>query len=85
MKDWLKGLIFLIVGNFFYDVVPVWTTQYLLSLPNPFYSFGEFLQEFPSIQELTASNTNLDMVIGYVGIAFIAYAIYLFVKEMYRK
>jgi len=88
MKDWLKGLIFLVMGNFFYDVIPVWITQYLLSLENPLYSIGLFLQNLPSIRDLTSTSTigsNLGMIIGVVGIGFIAYALYLFFKRIYRE
>lgn len=90
MKDWLKGLIFLVIGNALYSVVPAWTTEYLLSLPNPYYSIGNFLQNIgKSYQSLSSINTDLfntlNSVKQYVGIALICYALYLVVKTFYKK
>jgi len=47
MRDWLKGLILLVMGNILYEVVPVWITEYLLAQPNPLYSIGLLLESFP--------------------------------------
>jgi hypothetical protein len=90
MKDWLKGLIFLVIGNAFYNVIPIWTTEYLLSLPNPFYSIGAFFQNIgTSYQSLSNINTDLFNVLNsvkqYVGIALICYALYLVIKTFYKK
>jgi hypothetical protein len=63
MKDWIKGLIFLIIGNVLNNVIPYWISQYLLSLPNPFYSIGSLMQNLPSIQDLTAYNPNAQTAI----------------------
>jgi len=90
MKDWLKGLIALVVGNALYNVIPVWTTQYLLSLPNPFYSIGEFFQgigtSYESLSKLNVDLFNIfDSVKQYIGIVLIGYALYLVIKTFYKK
>ncbi|MEM5778125.1 MAG: hypothetical protein QXK49_00635 [Candidatus Aenigmatarchaeota archaeon] len=90
MKEWLKGLILLIVGNILYNVIPVWITQYLLSLPNPFYSIGTFLQSIGNAyQSLSKANVDLfntfESIKQYIGIAIIGYALYLIIKSFYKK
>jgi hypothetical protein len=82
MQDWIKGLIFIILGNIFYDVIPVWTTDYLLSLPNPYYSIGNFLKNLPNLQ---TSIGNSGSVMGFAGIALIAVGIFFVIKNFYKK
>jgi len=84
MKDWFKGLILLVLGNVFYNVIPVWTTQYLLSLPNPLYSIGAFLQSLPSLN-LGTYSSSLEAIKQVVGFAIICYALYLISKSFYKR
>jgi hypothetical protein len=86
MRDWLKGLLILIVGNVIYEVIPVWTVQFLLKQSNPLYDLGTFLQHIPSLQDIARGNfnSNVNLIIGLVGVAIIAYGIYLFVKDVNR-
>jgi hypothetical protein len=83
MKEWLKSMILLVVGNSLYNVVPIWITQYLLSLPNPFYSIGTFLLWLPTIN-LSSFSPWLDTAKQFIGISIIGYALYLIVK-MFNK
>jgi len=83
MQDWIKGIIFLIIGNILSDIIPKWIAQYFLSLPNPLNSIGLFLQGLPSIQNFTISST-IKTLIAFAGYAFIAYAMFLFFKRFYR-
>jgi len=83
MKDWLKGLILLIIGNILYEVVPVWLTEYLLAQPNPLYSIGLFLENIPSIHDALTGETGF--AIGILGILMIIYGLYLFVKDLYKR
>jgi hypothetical protein len=87
MKDWLKGLVFVIMGNVLYEVIPVWVSNYLLSQPNPLYQWGEFLKRLPSLQDIISGNMGASggTVIGIIGIALIAYGLYLFVKDLYNR
>ena len=83
MKNWLKGLILLIIGNVLYEVIPVWATEYLLSQPNPLYSIGLFLENIPSIHDILAGESAF--TIGFLGLIMIIYGLYLFVKDLYEK
>jgi hypothetical protein len=87
MKDWLKGLILLTIGNVLYEVIPIWVTDYLLKQSNPLYSVGRFLKNLPSIQDLITGNISSSggLIIGFVGLLMIIYGLYLFVKDLYRK
>jgi hypothetical protein len=90
MKDWLKGIIAMVAGSVLYNVIPVWTTQYLLSLPNPFYSIGAVLQGIgTSYESLSSLNVDLftifDTAKQYIGIALIVYALYLAARTFYKK
>jgi len=85
MKDWLKGLVLLTAGNILYEVIPVWVADYLLEQSNPLYSVGQFLKNFPSIQDLVTGNIggSMGIVIGFAGLSMIGYGLYLFIKDLY--
>lgn len=83
MQDWIKGLIFIILGNILYEVIPVWTTNYLLSMPNPYYSIGTFLKNLPSLQNISIGNSG--SIMGFAGIALIAIGIFFVIKNFYKK
>jgi len=83
MKDWLKGLILLIIGNILYEVVPVWVTEYLLSKPNPLYSMGLLLENLPSIHDMLTGNVGF--AAGILGFGMIIYGLYLFVRDLYKR
>jgi len=90
MKEWLKGFVFLILGNIIYNVIPVWITEYLLSLPNPLKSIGEFFQSIELFfQNLSSLNPALfqsfNSIKPFIGIACIGYALYLIMKMFYKK
>jgi len=84
MEKWVKGIILFIIGNFLNDAIPMWLAEYLLSLPNPFYSIGSLIKLLPSAQDFTSS-TNVKYILGFAGIAFILYAFYLFFKRIYKE
>jgi hypothetical protein len=83
MKDWLKGLILMIIGNVLYEVIPNWVTEYLLSQPNPLYSIGSFLSGLPSLQDILSGESAFS--IGILGFLLIIYGLYLFVRDLYTK
>lgn len=83
MQDWMKGIIFFIIGSILNNVFLNWIEQYFLSLPNPFYSIGSLLQKLPTIQNLAVSG-NIKTLIALAGYAFIAYAVFLFFRRFYR-
>jgi hypothetical protein len=91
MKDWLKGLVLLVLGNVFYSVIPVWITEYLLSLPNPLNSVGIFFQSigtfFQNLRTLNfgAYSGFLDAIKQLIGLALIVYAVYLILRAFYNK
>ena len=87
MRDWLKGLLVLIVGNVIYEVIPVWTVDFLLKQPNPLYDLGTFLSNIPSLQEIASGrlNSNVNIILGLIGVAIIGYGLYLFIKDVYRR
>ena len=87
MKDWLKGLILLIAGNILYEVIPVWVTDYLLKQNNPLYGLGTVLKNLPSIQDFLSGNISSSgsFAVGIVGLLMIAYGLYLFVKDLYKR
>ena len=87
MKDWLKGLILLTLGNILYEVIPVWVTNYLLSQPNPLYSIGALLRNLPSLQSVLTGNAGSTgaFVIGIAGFGMIIYGLYLFAKDLYKR
>ena len=87
MKDWLKGLLMITVTNVVYYIIPVWTVDFLTKQPNPLYSLGEFLKNFPSLQDILSGNfmtSSLSIIIGLAGVAIIGYGIFLFVRDVYR-
>jgi len=83
MRDWLKGLILLVMGNILYEVIPVWITEYLLEQPNPLRSIGLFLERFPTVHDILTGDAGF--AIGILGILMIIYGLYLFVKDLYKK
>jgi hypothetical protein len=87
MKDWLKGLLVLIAGNVIYEVIPVWTVGFLLKQPNPLYGLGTLLSNIPSLQDIARGNFNssTNLIFGLIGVAIIAYGLYLFVKDVNRS
>jgi hypothetical protein len=87
MKDWLKGLILLTLGNVLYEVIPVWVVDYLLKQPNPLYSVGSFLKALPSIQDMLSGRVGSSggFVIGIAGFGMIVYGLYLFTKDLYKR
>lgn len=86
MKDWLKGLLILVVGNVVYQVIPVWVVEYLLDQPNPLYSIGSFLENIPTLQDIVTGNFNstTTLIIGLIGFAIIGYGLFLFIRDLYR-
>jgi hypothetical protein len=94
MNERMKGLIFLVVGNIMYSVIPVWITQYMLTLPNPFYSIGAFFSGagtfVQSLSNLSSFGTgilagiDLNMIKQVIGISFIGYALYVIAKSFYK-
>ena len=87
MRDWLKGLILLVLGNVLYEVIPIWVTDYLLKQPNPLYPLGEFLKNLPSLQDIISGNVNSGggMAVAVLGLFMIVYGLYLFVKDLYKR
>jgi hypothetical protein len=73
MRDWLKGIILMVVGNSMMTVLPVWLSQYLLTLPNPFYSI------------VSSFSPSLEVAKQAIGTGIIAYALYLIVRTFYRR
>jgi hypothetical protein len=47
---------------------------------------GTFLKNIPSLQDIFRGNydSNLNMIIGIVGIAVIGYGLFLFLRDLYR-
>ena len=84
LKDWIESMALLVIGNSLYNVVPVWITQYLLTLPNPFYSIGYLLHAIPTIN-LSSYGVALEPIKQYVGVSIIGYAVYLIAKMLYKK
>ena len=86
MKDWLKGIIIMILVNVLYTVIPIWVVDYLLDQPNPLYSIGLFLENIPSIQDIVSGNFNSStaLFMGIIGFGIIAYGLFLFIKDVYR-
>jgi len=78
MKNWIKGVILMIVGN----VLTVWISDYLLSQPNPLYSVGSLLEDIPRIQDTLTSDVGL--LLNILGILIIFYGLYLFIKDVNR-
>lgn len=83
MKNWLKGLILMIMGNILYEVIPAWIADYLLSQPNPLYSIGLFLTGLPSLQDILSGESAF--AIGILGFLLIIYGLYLFVRDLYTR
>ncbi|NIM47138.1 MAG: hypothetical protein GTN40_03200 [Candidatus Aenigmarchaeota archaeon] len=83
MRDWLKGIILLVIGNILYEVIPVWITEYLLEQPNPLYSVGLLLENIPTTHDVLTGETGF--AIGIIGILLIVYGLYLFVRDLYKK
>jgi len=86
MKDWLKGLVILIVGSVIYEVIPVWIVEYLLDQPNPLYSIGIFFENIPSLQDVVQGNYSgyTTLIIGLTGFVIIGYGLFLFIRDVYR-
>lgn len=83
MRDWLKGLILLIIGNILYEVIPVWITEYLLEQPSPLRSIGLLLENLPTTHDILIGDAGF--AIGILGILLIIFGLYLFVKDLYKK
>jgi len=84
MKEWLKSMLLLVVGNSLCNVAPVWLTQYLLTLPNPFYSVGQVLVALPTIS-LSGISPDFEAIKQFAGVGIIGYAVYLIAKMINKK
>ena len=86
MNDKIKGLIVVVAWAVIYEVIPVWVVDYLLEQPNPLYSIGTLLENIPRLQDIVTGNfnSNTALFMAVIGIGIIGYAIYLFVKDVYR-
>ena len=86
MKDWLKGLFLVTIGNVLYQVIPNWTVEFLLKQPNPLYSIGTFFRDIPKLENLLNGNPSvINPIITIVCVGLVGYGIYLFIGDIYRK
>ncbi len=83
MRDWLKGIILMLIGNLLYEIIPFWVTEYLLSQPNPLYSIGVLLENIPSLHDMLTGEAGF--AIGIIGFGIIMYGLYLFVRDLYEE